>query len=115
MGLPPLLCPCPRLFPPHAGLLRFPMPHTELKGHRARRISFPANRFKNWPFLNIAYRKFTRMAAKLRPGGRQTTPPGRAGKLPICSVKKHSCTDARYSRIDIYGQKAYNQLALTIS
>ena len=55
------------------------------------------------------------MAAELRPGGRQTTPPGRAGKLPICSVKKHSCTDALYGRIDIYGQKAYNQLALTIS
>jgi len=29
-----------------------------------------------------------RMAAKLRPAGRQTTPPGRAGEFPACGAAK---------------------------
>ena len=45
-------------------------------------IACPENHFKNWLFRSAACREFHRMAAKLRPAGRQTTPPGRAGDFP---------------------------------
>ena len=54
----------------------------------ARLIPFPVNRFKNWPFLSAVCGKCSRMAAKLRPVVRQTTPPGHAGALPSCGAKK---------------------------
>ena len=51
-------------------------------------IPFPTNHFKNWLFLSVACRIFTRMAAKLRPTWRQTTLPERAGEYPTCNAKK---------------------------
>ena len=46
----------------------------------------PENRLKNWLFCRAACGNFPRMAAKLRPVGRQTTPPEHAGELPAYSL-----------------------------
>jgi len=46
----------------------------------------PENRLKNWLFCRAACGNFSRMAAKLRPVGRQTTPPEHAGELPAYSL-----------------------------
>ena len=46
----------------------------------------PENRLKNWLFCRAACGNFPRMAAKLRPVGRQTTSPEHAGELPAYSL-----------------------------
>ena len=66
---------------PVSGALRMPLMHPAPMIGRGT-VSFSENHFKNWLFLSFACRKFSRMAAELRPYGRQTTPPGRAGGLP---------------------------------
>ena len=50
---------------------------------------FPQTASKIGCFGAFADRKFIRMAAKLRPAGRQTTPPGRAG-IPHMQSKRNS-------------------------
>ena len=49
---------------------------------------FPQTASKIGCFGAFADRKFIRMAAKLRPAGRQTTPPGRAEECPFHKHKK---------------------------
>ena len=49
---------------------------------------FPQTASKIGCFGAFADRKFIRMAAKLRPAGRQTTPPGRADELPARKAPK---------------------------
>ena len=74
---------------PRRPVRNFPIPHPALKGAVwPGWSSFPINRFKNWLIRRAAGGKFPRMAAKLRPIGRQTTPPERAGELPACKAKK---------------------------
>ena len=51
-------------------------------------IAFPQDHFKNWLFCLRCMQEIPRMAAKLRPVGRQTTPPGRAEEFPACSISK---------------------------
>ncbi len=73
---------------------RFPVPGSlraasHAKGSSVpRRISFHANHFKNWLFPSVYAWEVPRMAAELCPGGRRTTPPGRAGNLPCVNAKK---------------------------
>ena len=65
-----------------------PFPHAFGFAERAAgpiRFAFPVNRFKNWLFLSDVCGAFFRMAAELRPAGRRTTPPGRAGECGIQS------------------------------
>ena len=58
---------------------------------RARLDCFSKNHFKNRLFRLLCMLGIPRMAAKLRPAGRQTTPPGRAGEFPACgAVKQHN-------------------------
>ena len=82
--------PCPPfcLGPAHA----FPMRIPQLGYGRAETgwsgLLFPQIPSKIKLFLSAACRNFPHMAAKLRPAGRRTTPPGRAGKFPACSAKK---------------------------
>ena len=72
---------------PVSGALRMPLMHPAPMIGRGT-VSFSENHFKNWLFLSFACRKFSRMAAELRPYGRQTTPPGRAGEVPHANTGK---------------------------
>ena len=56
---------------------------------RARLDCFSKNHFKNRLFRLLCMLGIPRMAAKLRPAGRQTTPPGRAG-IPHMQSKRNS-------------------------